>query len=71
MAEINKTAPTLGAAVGYFSILYFVTTGDLPEKYHVEAAVMAGGLFTHVFWELGAFRSWIVKMVEKKVNKEE
>ena len=72
MSEIaTKSAPTLGGAAAYFIILYFVVQGTIPEQYHTEAVAMAGVAFTHIFWELGAFRTWLVRMVEKKVNKEE
>ena len=59
-AVVNKSAPTLGVAIGYFAItLWAVPKGYIAEINQVEAVAMAGIVTTNIIMEVKGFFRWI------------
>ena len=64
---VNKSAPTLGVAIGYFAItLWAVPQGYISEANSVEAVAMAGIVTTNIIMELKALFGWIGSFFNKK-----
>jgi hypothetical protein len=64
---INRGAPTVGGAIGYFLItMYAVPEGMLAEQYVAEGVVFAGIIVTNILMELKAFCLWIGSLFKKK-----
>ena len=57
---VNKSAPTLGVALGYFIVmLWAVPQGHIAEPHAVEAVAMAGVVTTNIIMEIKGFFAWI------------
>ena len=64
---VNRGAPTLGGAIGYFAItLWAVPDGHLAPEHVAEGVVMAGIVATHIIMELKVFFRWVGSLFKKK-----
>lgn len=64
---VNKSAPTLGGAVGYFAVvMWAIPEGYIEAKHVAEAVVFAGIVATNIIMELKVFFMWIGSLFNKK-----
>ena len=69
---INKGAPALGGALGYFIVtLYAVPEGLLAAEFVAEGVVMSGIICTNVIMELKVFFAWVGSLISSLVKKKE
>jgi len=72
MTTVNRSAPTLGVAIGYFAItLWAVPKGYVMPEHSVEAVAMAGVVTTNLIMEVKSFARWVASMVKKEIKEEE
>lgn len=65
----RATAPGIGAAIGYFVVLYVTgKNGWLTAEHQTEAVAFAGAIFTHILIEGRSFVSWVRELIERKFN---
>lgn len=63
----NRSAPTLGVALGYFVItLWAVPNGHISPEHSVEAVAMAGVVTTNVIMEVKGFFKWVGSFYRKE-----
>ena len=63
---INKSAPTLGVALGYFIVMMWaVPAGHIQPTHQVEAVAMAGVLATNVIMDMKVFFWWVGSFIRK------
>ena len=68
---INKSAPTLGVALGYFIVMMWaVPAGHIQVDHQVEAVAMAGVLATNVIMETKVFFRWVGSFYRKAPSSE-
>lgn len=65
---VNKSAPTLGGAIGYFAITaWAIPNGYLAVEHVAEGVVMAGIICTNLIMEVKAFLAWTGRFFAKDI----